>query len=156
MHGILRDLILHNDLPPGSRLSESELAARFSVSRQPVREAFIRLSEAGLVDVRPQRGTYVVGISQKSVREARFVREAVETAVSASAARQGLADKVIYELRDLIERQTRCASSGQYDQFFILDEDFHRVLALGAGHDKPGGIGPHTHHTAPFCRRYHN
>ncbi|WP_442487183.1 GntR family transcriptional regulator [Halomonas litopenaei] len=135
LYRVLRLAIIRMQFAPGQALSEKEISDAFSVSRQPVREAFIRLSEAGLVDVRPQRGTYVVGISQKSVREARFVREAVETAVSASAARQGLADKVIYELRDLIERQVRCASSGQYDQFFILDEDFHRVLALGAGHE---------------------
>ena len=55
------------------------------VSRQPVREAFIKLSEAGLVRIRPQRGTFVVKISTKQVTDARFVREAVEVAVARKA-----------------------------------------------------------------------
>ncbi len=78
---VLRQSIIQMVLAPGQALSEKEIAETFMVSRQPVREAFIRLSEAGLVEVRPQRGTYVVKISQRAVLEARFVREAVEVAI---------------------------------------------------------------------------
>ncbi|WP_016855211.1 GntR family transcriptional regulator [Halomonas smyrnensis] len=135
LYRVLRLAIIRMQFAPGQALSEKEISDAFAVSRQPVREAFIRLSEAGLVEVKPQRGTYVVGISQKSVLEARFVREAIEVAVSISAAEQGVSPRVLDELRDLIERQLRCAHGGQYDQFFILDEAFHRVLSLGAGHE---------------------
>ncbi len=120
-------------LAPGQALSEKELADTFSVSRQPVREAFIRLSEAGLVEVRPQRGTFVVKISQQAVLEARFVREAVEVAVAREAATRGLDRPVLAELHDLIERQRRCIEPDDHDRFFLLDEDFHRALSLGIG-----------------------
>jgi len=59
----LKNAIITMALTPGQALSENEIAAQMGVSRQPVREAFIRLSEAGLVRIRPQRGTFVVKIS---------------------------------------------------------------------------------------------
>ena len=73
---LLRRRIAAIDLPPGAALSEKDIAARFNVSRQPVREAFIKLSEAGLVEIRPSRGTWVMKISVREVCNARFVREA--------------------------------------------------------------------------------
>lgn len=135
LYEVLRQSIIRMTLAPGQALSEKEIADTFEVSRQPVREAFIRLSEAGLVEIRPQRGTYVVQISQAAVMEARFVREAVEVAVACSAAEQGLSDEVLYELRELIERQKRCIGPEDHDRFYQLDESFHRTLSLGAGHD---------------------
>jgi len=86
VYDLLRDAIIQLKLRPGNPLSESELAKRLDVSRQPVREAFIKLAEAGLVEVRPQRGTYVLMISRREVETARFVREAVEVAFVRKAA----------------------------------------------------------------------
>jgi GntR family transcriptional regulator, rspAB operon transcriptional repressor len=77
----LRNAIVTMGIRPGQALSEQEIATRLGVSRQPVREAFIKLSEAGLLTIRPQRGTFIVKISMKQVFDARFVREAVELAV---------------------------------------------------------------------------
>ncbi|MDR5890980.1 MULTISPECIES: GntR family transcriptional regulator [Halomonas] len=133
LYTVLRQSIIRMVLAPGQALSEKELAETFSVSRQPVREAFIRLSEAGLVEVRPQRGTFVVKISQQAVLEARFVREAVEVAVAREAASKGLSDRTLAELHELIARQRRCIEPADHDRFFLLDEEFHRTLSLGAG-----------------------
>ncbi|MCE8032725.1 GntR family transcriptional regulator [Billgrantia tianxiuensis] len=134
LYRVLRQSIIRMVLAPGQALSEKELADAFSVSRQPVREAFIRLSEAGLVEVRPQRGTYVVRISQQAVLEARFVREAIEVAVAKEAASLGIAAQTLDELYELLERQRRCIEPNDYDRFFQLDEAFHRALSLGVGH----------------------
>lgn len=133
LYQVLRQSIIRMVLAPGQALSEKEIAETFAVSRQPVREAFIRLSEAGLVEVRPQRGTYVVKISRQAVLEARFVREAVEVAVARAAAEQGLAPPVIDELHELIARQRRCVDPRDYDRFYQLDEAFHRTLSVGLG-----------------------
>lgn len=130
---VLRRAIIRLVLLPSQALSEKEIAGIFDVSRQPVREAFIRLSEIGLVEVLPQRGTYVVRISLSEVHEARFVREAVEVEVAKMAAEIGLDDVVVAELQDLIERQTRCAELLDYDRYFLLDEAFHRALSWGTG-----------------------
>jgi len=131
LYQVLRQSIIQMVLAPGRALSEKEIADTFSVSRQPVREAFIRLSEAGLVEVKPQRGTYVVKISQQAVLEARFVREAIEVAVVKLAAKKGIEPSVLKELHDLVERQRRCLEPHDYDRFYHLDEAFHRTLSLG-------------------------
>src|SRR5882724_12220927 len=82
----LRSSIITMRLTPATALSEQDIADRLKVSRQPVREAFIKLSEIGLLRVMPQRGTFVVKISAKAVMDARFVREAVECAIARRAA----------------------------------------------------------------------
>ncbi|HSH47976.1 MAG TPA: GntR family transcriptional regulator, partial [Halomonas sp.] len=133
IYQVLRQSIIRMVLAPGQALSEKEVAETFSVSRQPVREAFIRLSEAGLVEVRPQRGTYVVKISQRAVLEARFVREAIEVEVVRQAAAKGLTAETLSELHDLLHRQRRCIEPHDHDRFYQLDEAFHRTLALSIG-----------------------
>jgi len=135
LYAVLRQSIIRMTLAPGQALSEKEIADTFAVSRQPVREAFIRLSEASLIEVRPQRGTYVMHISQADVMEARFVREAIEIAVARDAAEQGLESSVRDELHELIDRQQRCIDPQDHDRFYRLDEAFHRTLALSTGHD---------------------
>ena len=125
---ILRLAIAQMQLKPGVALSENEIAGRFGVSRQPVREAFIKLAEAGLVEIRPSRGTYVMKISVREVANARLVREAIETDLAGLAA--GLATPTqIANLRALIDRQKRAASSGDPQSFNEGDEDFHRAIA---------------------------
>lgn len=127
----LRERIVRAELKPGETISETEIARAYAVSRQPVREAFIKLSEAGLVQVRPQRGTMVSPISVASVMEARFVREAIEADVARSAAER--ADPAAGRaLLDQIEAQKRVARQDVH-AFMKLDELFHRTLAEMAG-----------------------
>ena len=74
----LRDAIIRNGFGPGDRISESEVARACAVSRQPVREAFIKLSGEGLLAILPQRGTIITKINYTAVLDARFLREAIE------------------------------------------------------------------------------
>jgi DNA-binding GntR family transcriptional regulator len=55
----LHDRIIAASYRRGTRLSETEIAGQIGLSRQPVREAFIRLTADGLTEVRPQRGTFI-------------------------------------------------------------------------------------------------
>ncbi|WP_245416119.1 GntR family transcriptional regulator [Microvirga sp. 17 mud 1-3] len=119
-------------LAPGEMLSEQDLARRFGVSRSPVREALIKLSEAGLVRVLPQRGTQVVKISRAGVENARFIREAVETAVVREAALKA-SPSMLAELNASLTRQRRAQRSKSTEDFLALDEEFHRLLAEAAG-----------------------
>ncbi len=127
----LRESIIRGELHPGQALSEAEIARQYSTSRQPVREAFIKLAEERLVIIQPQRGTFVVKISVADVLDARFVREAIEVAVAQEAATSA-PPTAIKELRHLIEQQTAVAH-GHNDEFLALDEEFHRTIALSVG-----------------------
>lgn len=131
---LLRRSIAELNLPPGSALSEKDIAARFSVSRQPVREAFIKLSEAGLVEIRPSRGTWVMKISVLEVCNARFVREGIEADLARHAAR--LATPAQHaELADLIAGQRVAAQTGDFAGFNALDEAFHWTIAAIVGNE---------------------
>lgn len=127
----LHSAIIRGEICPGEGLSESEIARQYSTSRQPVREAFIKLAEERLVSIQPQRGTFVVKISVADVLDARFVREAIEIAVTREAATSAPLS-AIRELRDLIARQ-HALDPGHNDEFLALDEEFHRTLALSVG-----------------------
>jgi DNA-binding GntR family transcriptional regulator len=129
---LLRDAIIRGDLPPGTVVSEAEVARRFGTSRQPVREAFIKLQEAGLLSIRPQRGTVVQRISLDAVFDARFVREAVEVAVVRTAAEMRPAG-LDRRLHELIDAQRDAAKAGDAPGFLQLDEAFHRAMAEGIG-----------------------
>lgn len=133
---ILRQRIIENEMPPGERVSEAEIASRFGVSRQPVREAFIKLSEEGLVEIRPQRGTFVRKISLRAVEDARFIREAIEgdlARILASHPDAGVLDELQRQLAE--QERLSQSSSTQEDrtEFLRLDDLFHRTLANAAG-----------------------
>jgi DNA-binding GntR family transcriptional regulator len=127
----LRDRIINNDLAPGMRLSEADVAVGFGVSRQPVREAFIKLAEEGLVEVRPQRGTFVRKISTGAVMDARFVREAIEADIVKLVA-QDSDTSLVADLTDLVDAQ-RSVALNDPRSFIPLDDAFHRTLAEAAG-----------------------
>ncbi len=127
----LRQAIVTMALRPGVRLTEQELADALDISRQPVREALLRLREAHLVRVAP-RGSFVARISVADVETARFVREAIEIAIVRRAA-DGVAAHDAELMRDNLRRQERVAAAADADGFFMLDEEFHRMLATAAG-----------------------
>lgn len=132
LYRLLRDRIVKGDLAPGTRISESEIAASYKVSRQPVREAFIKLAEEALVEVRPQRGTYVRRISVPAVMTARFVREAVEADIVRQAAR-AVTPEILALLEANLAAQRAVVDSDDPSRFMELDEGFHRLLAEAAG-----------------------
>jgi DNA-binding GntR family transcriptional regulator len=129
--GALRDEIVTMALKPGDVISESDIAGRYGVSRQPVREAFIRLAQQGLLLIRPKRATIVKKISPDGVRQSRFIRESIEVEIIRRvAARPGDAEAV---LADLIAGQEAASSADDSLRFHNLDELFHRTLARLAG-----------------------
>lgn len=123
----LRQDIVDCTIPPGTLLSEKEISVRFNVSRQPVREAFIKLAEAGLVQILPQRGTFVMKISPKRVDDGRFIRQAVECAIVRRAA-ISITPKQLMLLEHNLHRQELAARNNQIREFLALDDEFHYLL----------------------------
>lgn len=119
-------------LPPGSRLSEVEVARAAGASRQPVRDAFWRLSTLGLVRVRPQRATTVTRISTGAVMRARFVRTAIEVeTLRLAVAAFGAAE--FDALEAILAAQAQVVAAGERERFHALDDVFHRRIAELAG-----------------------
>jgi DNA-binding GntR family transcriptional regulator len=131
VYEVIRNAIVQLQLRPGNSLSEAEIAGQLGVSRQPVREAFIKLGEAGLVEIRPQRGTFVRLISKREVENAQFLREAIEVAVARKASLEASRESIVH-LRDIIEQQRVAAARGDHSGFLRLDEGYHQALAGSA------------------------
>lgn len=128
IYRFLRQDIVTCTISPGELLSEKEISARFKVSRQPVREAFIKLAEAGLVQILPQRGTFVMKISAKRVADGRFIRETIETAVVRRAALEATPEYLALMEHNL-QRQILAAKNQQSHEFLKLDDEFHLLIA---------------------------
>lgn len=133
MYDTLRASIVSLQRTPGQRLSEAELARDLGVSRTPVREAIIQLRADGLVEVTPQLGSFVSKISLRNVREAQFAREALECAAVRVAAER-IDAAAIERLRQNVALQRTAQTSGDLEQFYRLDEAFHRELVAASGY----------------------
>ncbi|MGF1658411.1 MAG: GntR family transcriptional regulator [Rubrimonas sp.] len=120
------------DLPPGAKLSEVEVARALGVSRQPVRDAFYRLSKLGFMTIRPQRATIVAPISETMVEQARFIRLAIE-AETVRLACEKMTPERMAALAELIARQRAAVAADDRKGFHALDDAFHRELCAAAG-----------------------
>jgi DNA-binding GntR family transcriptional regulator len=130
--GALRDDIVTMVLKPGDVISESDIAARYGVSRQPVREAFIRLAQQGLLLIRPKRATVIKKISPDGVRQSRFIRESIEVEITRRLA-SNPSPEVAATIAEMIAEQEDAAAADDTRRFHALDELFHRTLARLAG-----------------------
>lgn len=128
----LWEAIVSLEIRPGTRLSEQEIADHYGVSRQPVRQALISLASKDLVVVLPQRGTIVTRLSTKRLMEARFVREAIETAVVRQACTDFLPANRAH-LETVLAAQAKAAANDDPAAFAQEDQEFHLTLANGIG-----------------------
>ncbi|WP_347137498.1 GntR family transcriptional regulator [Paracoccus sp. SSK6] len=129
---LLYDRVVNLTLPPGTRLSEAEVAAQMGVSRQPVRDAFYRLSQLGFIQIRPQRATMVTPISEEAVLQAYFIRSALEESCMRVAAERLTPDQ-LDALALLLDRQARKVEERDSAGFHVLDDQFHHDICAYAG-----------------------
>lgn len=127
----LKSDIISLELPPGAKISEVEIAKACDVSRQPVREAFMRLGELNLVDIRPQRATRVRKISHKDLRNTRFIRAAVEVEVVRRACDIATPEH-LGMIADNLDQQQAAITEGDAAKLKALDYDFHRLICIAA------------------------
>ncbi len=120
----LHEEIMTLKVLPGTKMSEAEIAERFGISRQPVRDAFNRLDNLDLLLIRPQRATVVRGFSMEKIAEARFLRLAAELEVIRNAGDKW-DDLCSEKMRYNLQQQRRAADTQQWDEFQALDIRFH-------------------------------
>ena len=122
----LRDKIVSMELKPGTIISTQEIADSMSVSRTPVREAFIRLQREELLDVAPQRSTMVSKINMDRVYQERFIREALEIEAMQKFVEVATAES-LNRMRRNIEKQYAAIAEQRYIDFLELDNAFHQA-----------------------------
>lgn len=125
VHAKLREAIQSGRLRPGDRVREIELAAWLNVSRTPIRDALRRLESAGLVSHAPRQGLVVTQLDPQQVLELYALREVLEGAAAALAARYA-SESEIRSLQKLLAAQR--AAGSRAEELADLNRQFHEVL----------------------------
>ena len=118
---------------PGEVISEAEIALSYGMSRTPVREAILKLSDEGLLEIFPQSGIFVSRIPIAALPEAILIRKSLE-ATTAQLAAERVAASQILVLQAILERQREANAAKDGDAFHRADEMFHATIAEVAGY----------------------
>ncbi len=132
----LRKNILSLHLEPGQTMSTQEIATKLNVSRTPVREAFLKLQEQGLVEMIPQKETTVSKINLDRADQEKFIRESLELGIVRKFVEQETSDfkdKTVMMLRKKIAEQKKCVENKDFVGFLRADDDFHGILFTAVG-----------------------
>jgi DNA-binding GntR family transcriptional regulator len=113
---------------PGEPISEAEIGLSYGVSRTPVREAILKLSDDGLVEIFPQSGIFVSRIPLAALPEAIIVRKALEETTTRLAAELATSSQIL-ALHSILERQREADAARDRDGFHQADELFHATIA---------------------------
>jgi DNA-binding GntR family transcriptional regulator len=108
----LRDDIISGALPTGAVLREAELAARFGVSKTPLRDALVRLQKDGFVEIPPYRSAVVTGYSESDLREIYELRELLEGECARQAALH-ISDDALTGLARIVEASAACVTGDE-------------------------------------------
>ncbi len=129
---VLKENIVRLELAPGSRVSENELAMQLGLSRTPVREALIELAEVRMIEVLPQRGSFVSKIDYDLVEQAHFMRDTLECAMVERLCQMDIEPGPLALLEENLYLQEMKEKTRAHD-FMALDDAFHHQLFIAAG-----------------------
>ncbi|HEX8967574.1 MAG TPA: GntR family transcriptional regulator [Chloroflexota bacterium] len=130
---VLREEITRGRLEPGERVLEIDLARRFGVSRQPVREAIRTLEREGLLTSLPNRGTFVTRVSLEDAIAIQDIRAQLEGLAARLAVRH-LTPADFKRLRELVKRMRDAGRRGAADELVALDLEFHEMVNTRSNH----------------------
>jgi GntR family transcriptional regulator, rspAB operon transcriptional repressor len=124
----LRAELVSLERRPGTPISEGEIAMSYGVSRTPVREAILKLSDEGLVEIFPQSGIIVSRIPIAALPEAIVIRKSLEETTARLAAELASASQIL-ALHSILQRQREADASQDREAFHQADELFHATIA---------------------------
>jgi len=131
----IRDEILDGTLPVGTKLNELDLAARYGVSRGPVREALRSLGQLGVVAFVPRRGAFVSSPSETDLEEVYLARDAIETAAARVAITRAT-DEELVALRPLVREMEVAYEIDEYPTAWAIDMELHRAIVQLGGNSR--------------------
>lgn len=123
----LREDILNGRYKENEELREVAIGEELGVSRTPVREAFRQLELEGLIQIVPNKGAYVTGITVKDVKDIYMIRSSLE-GMCARLATEHITPEQLEELEENVYIASFHASKGHMEQMTELDNRFHHIL----------------------------
>lgn len=148
----LEEAILTGEYKRGDALTEMSLCKRLGVSRTPVRSALHRLSEEGLIENIPNRGSVVVGVSDDDLADTYRIRMRLEGLASAMAAER-MDEKTKERLSEIVELSEFYLAKGDVDKIKELDTEFHLIIYRASGNRTLSKILTELHRNISSYRR---
>lgn len=148
----LREDILAGKYKENEALKETTVSNEFGVSRTPVREAMRQLELEGLVNIIPNKGAVVMGITAQDIRDIYAIRSLLE-GLCAKWAVSNLSDQRLEELEEILYLSDFHASKGHYEQLLELDNRFHEALYVASNSRTLKHVLSDFHHYVQRVRR---
>ncbi|NCB41281.1 MAG: GntR family transcriptional regulator [Clostridia bacterium] len=123
----LRDDIIKGNIPSGSKLTEHRICKEYDVSRTPVREAFQKLELDGLIHIIPNRGAFVIGITEQDIEDMYELREAYE-AIAIKWAIERITEEEFEELEEAYDIMEFYTQKGEADKMLQINMHFHNLI----------------------------
>ncbi len=127
----IKEAIVNHQLYPGMKLDEKQLSEKLGVSRTPIREAFTRLDQEGLVSIEPHRGVFVSRITVRDLIEVLDMREVLE-GLSARIFTQRAEEEEIEELKNILRPFTLENVENKIEEYNLANVDFHNCIIDGS------------------------
>lgn len=128
----IRSDILNGKYKRGEELVESSIGKELGISRTPVREAIRQLELEGLVQLVPNKGAFVTGISEKDVRDIYLIRERLE-GLAARMAAKNITPELLDAMEETVVLSEYHAKKEHYEQVCEMDSKFHKLLYKASG-----------------------
>ena len=128
----LEEAIIAGEYNKGDALTETSLSKKLGVSRTPIRAALARLSKEGLVEISPNRGAVVVGVTDEDLSDVYRIRIRLEGLASAMAATR-ISDTEKKELLEALELSEFYLGKGDTEKLKELDTAFHKIVYKASG-----------------------
>jgi DNA-binding GntR family transcriptional regulator len=148
---VLRDAILRSEIKPGERLDQTKIAEQLRVSRTPVRNALLILSNEGLVEMAPHAGAVVTEMQPAEIEEIYFIRGVLE-GIAARLAAECMTDEEVVRLRRTLEDLDQADNP---DEWIEHNKHFHLQIYSGARRPRLLSLITSIHDlTLPYSYRY--
>ena len=131
----LRDAILSGRLSAGSRLRQTDLAARLGISRTPIREALGRLQQEGLIELLPHGGVRVALLNLNEAVELYDLREVLDGLAARLAAHRA-DEAALGKIQKALGRMAQCLERRDPNQWFGAHVVFHEEILRASGNKR--------------------
>ncbi|MBC2856882.1 MAG: GntR family transcriptional regulator [Cetobacterium sp.] len=129
MYENIKNEILFLNFKPGDSIKEKYFEEKFSVSRTPVREAFLKLKQEGLIEIFPQKGTFISLIDINLIKQVYFLRKNLEVPILKEIICIKENKDFLFKLTQIIEKQKYLIQqNGKIEEIILSDMEFHKEI----------------------------
>jgi DNA-binding GntR family transcriptional regulator len=154
IYAVLKERIIAQKYPPGSKIDPSQLREEFGVSNTPIKNVLDRLTGEGLIKTIARKGTFVSKLSRKELDELLEIREMMET-YTAEKIINSLTPQDTTKIEQIVEEAAKAIKQGAYGAFMEKDKDLHFMIIRKGGNSELYRLYEYVDIRTRIVRTYH-